>query len=295
LNNIALFRSQSALAVTTLVLCAWVTQVSADPGQGDRLIRDKYGAVIRGDVSAKRLALVFTGDERGESALPILDTLKKRKIKTAFFVTGNFVRDAKLRPLLKRAIAEGHYLGPHSDSHPLYCAWDDRDKSLVTQEFFARDLTKNIDGLRAIGAIPRRAVSPKLPNASFGETRLRGTGDDPILFIPPYEWFNRDQVRWCDELGVTLINFTPGSGSNRDYAPEGDRRFVPSQKIYDDILAYERKDPHGFNGFVLLLHLGSGRKDPFHPMLAQLCDELIKRGYKFERVDELLQGRGGEE
>ncbi len=89
-------------------------------------------------------------------------------------------------------------------------------------------------------------------------------------------------------MGVTLINFTPGSGSNRDYAREDDPHFVGAQKIYDDILAYERKDPHGLNGFLLLLHLGSGRKDPFHSRLGPLCDELIKRGYTFERVDRLL-------
>jgi hypothetical protein len=89
-------------------------------------------------------------------------------------------------------------------------------------------------------------------------------------------------------MGVTLINFTPGSGSNRDYAPEGDDRFVPSREIYDDILTYEKKDPHGLNGFVLLLHLGSGRKDPFHPLLGKLCDELSRRGYTFVRVQQMI-------
>ena len=79
-----------------------------------------------------------------------------------------------------------------------------------------------------------------------------------------------------------------GSGSNRDYAPEGDKVFVPSQKIYDDILAYEQKDPHGLNGFILLLHLGSGRQDAFDPHLGPLCDELHKRGYKIVRIDKLL-------
>ena len=95
--------------------------------------------------------------------------------------------------------------------------------------------------------------------------------------------------RWARGLGVTLINFTPGSGSNRDYAPEGDRNFLPSRKVFDDILAYEKRDPNGLNGFVLLLHLGSGRKDPFHPLLGPLCDELRERGYGFIRVDELLK------
>jgi peptidoglycan/xylan/chitin deacetylase (PgdA/CDA1 family) len=232
-------------------------------------LRDRYGAIIRGDVSAKKLALVFTGDERGESTAPILDTLHERKLKAAFFVTGNFLRQPMRRDLVRRALAEGHYLGPHSDSHPLYCDWDDRDKTLVTKAFFTADLRTNIARFRAIGA-------------------LRGNG--PVLFIPPYEWYNRDQVRWAAALGVTLINFTPGSSSNRDYAPEGDPRFVPARTIYDDILAYEAKDPHGLNGFILLLHLGSGRRDPFHPLLGPLCDELSRRGYEFIRLQQLIAG-----
>jgi peptidoglycan/xylan/chitin deacetylase (PgdA/CDA1 family) len=259
---------QNALPLASLVvILAADLSASAQSPPADRLVRDKYGAIIRGDVTAKELALVFTGDERGESTSHILDALKAHKVQAALFVTGNFLRQTELRPLLTRAIAEGHYVGPHSDSHPLYCAWEERDKSLVKQSLFRADLQRNIAALRALGA--------------FG-------GAGKPLFIPPYEWYNSDQVRWCDELNVTLVSFTPGCGSNRDYAPEGDRRFVPSQTLYDDILAYERKDVHGLNGFILLLHLGSGRKDPFHPLLGQLVDELSKRGYEFVRVDKLL-------
>jgi peptidoglycan/xylan/chitin deacetylase (PgdA/CDA1 family) len=255
------------IRVITLLVATFAHAAYEEGARAGDVMRDRYGAIIRGDVTAKKLSLVFTGDERGESTGPILDALKDRKISAGFFVTGNFVRSAKLRPLLKRAIAEGHYVGPHSDSHPLYCPWEDRDRSLVTQEFFTSDLQKNINALRELGAIRGRM---------------------PRLFIAPYEWYNRDHVLWCKAMGVTLINFTPGSGSNRDYAPEGDKNFVPSRKIYDDILAYEKKDRHGLNGFVLLLHLGSGRRDPFHPLLGPLCDELAKRQYVFCRVDELL-------
>jgi len=264
----ASMRLRPALATMIAVLYAGIPHAVAQSGQTARLIRDRYGAIIRGDVSTKKLALVFTGDERGESTTHILDVLKNRNVKAAFFVTGNFLRQPALRMLRQRAVAEGHYLGPHSDSHPLYCAWEDRDKSLVTQKIFAADLRKNIAGLRALGALQ---------------------GEEPVLFIPPYEWYNRDQVEWSRALGVTLINFTPGSGSNRDYAPEGDPHFVPSHTIYGDILAYEEKDPHGLNGFILLLHLGSGRQDPFQPLLGPLCDELAKRGYGFVRVDELCR------
>lgn len=266
------YRRKFHACVVILLSLYVATPVWADDTPLGEVVRDKYGGIIRGDVKQKKLALVFTGDERGESTGPILDALKEREIKAGLFVTGNFVRDAKLRPLLKRAIAEGHYVGPHSDSHALYCSWEDREKSLVTREFFVDDLNKNVDALRELGALGRERAK---------------------LFIPPYEWFNRDQVRWCEELDVTLINFTPGSGSNRDYAPEGDRVFVPSRKIYEDILAYEKKDPHGLNGFILLLHLGSGRRDPFHPLLGELCDALVERGYQFVRVDELVgKGKG---
>lgn len=254
------------VATAALLILVGGTSIAKAPPD-DHLVREKQGAIIRGNVNAKKLALIFTGDEFGESAEPILDTLKQRKIPGGFFVTGNFVRNERLRPLLSRALAEGHYVGPHSSSHPLYASWDDRNKTLVTEEFFKKDLKANIAGLASIGALTR---------------------SQPVFFIPPYEYYNRDQTKWSRDLGVRIFNFTPGSGSNRDYAREGDKVFVPSQKILDDILAYEKKDPHGLNGFVLLLHLGSGRKDPFHTRLGALCDELTKRGYEFERVDKLL-------
>lgn len=236
--------------------------------------RESYGAIIRGPASEKRLSLVFTGDEFGESAAPILDALRQRKIKASFFLTGKFVRDPKLRPLAARMIAEGHYLGPHSNGHLLYCDWAQRDRSLVTKEEFSSDLEQNVAGLRDMGAL------------RDGRT---------VYFMPPYEWYNRDQAVWASEMElsppakIVLINFTPGSGSNRDYAREGDPRFVPAQKIYDDILAYEEREERGLRGFILLLHLGSGRKDPFHPLVGKLCDELKNRGYEAVRIDELLE------
>ncbi|HEX3599257.1 MAG TPA: hypothetical protein VHU84_03895, partial [Lacipirellulaceae bacterium] len=140
-------------------------------------------------------------------------------------------------------------------------------KSLVTQAEFTTDLQQIIAKLRDTGAL---------------------SGKGPTYFIPPYEQFNRDQVEWCKPLNVTLFNFTPGSGSNRDYMREDDPHFASSQKIYDDILAYEKKDPHGLNGYILLMHLGSGRKDPLHTRLGALCDELSKRGYKFEPIDKFI-------
>jgi len=227
------------------------------------------GGVTRGDTSKKRLALIFTGGDYGEGTGHVLDTLAAQNIKASFFVTGDYLRKPQHRDFLKCIVADGHYLGPHSDSHPLYCPWEDRSKTLVTEEFFKTDLQKNIDDLRGYGAL---AAKDKL-----------------VYFIPPYEWYNADQSRWAKEMGVLLFNFTPGSGSNRDWAPEGRKSFVPSQKIIDDVLAYEKKDEHGLNGFLLLLHVGSERKDKTFLLLGDLVKERKARGYEFVRVDELLK------
>ena len=141
-------------------------------------------------------------------------------------------------------------------------------KRLSPQDFFRKDLQKNIDDLRS----------------HFGAL----ADGKPVYFIPPYEWYNADQSRWAREMNVLLFNFTPGSGSNRDWAPESEKSFVPSQKIIDDILAYEQKDPHGLNGFLLLLHVGSQRKDKTFLLLGPLLKELKTRGYSFARIDEML-------
>jgi peptidoglycan/xylan/chitin deacetylase (PgdA/CDA1 family) len=228
-----------------------------------------HGGVVRGDVSKKQLALIFTGGDFGEGTEHILNVLRDQHIHASFFVTGDFLRKPEDVPLIRRAIKEGHYVGPHSDRHPLYCPWEDREKTLVSEEDFRADLQKNIDDLRALGALQDKSK--------------------PIFFIPPYEWFDADQVSWSRKMNVLLFNFTPGSGSNRDWAPEGHKSFVPSQQITDDILAYEQKDPHGLNGFMLLLHVGSERKDKTFLLLEPLVIELKKRDYGFARINELLE------
>ena len=226
------------------------------------------GGVTRGDTAKKQLALIFTGGDFGEGTGHVLDTLADHQIKASFFFTGDYLRKPEHAEHLKRIIADGHYLGPHSDAHPLYAPWEDRTKSLVTRDEFRADLQKNIDDLRQFGALKDKS--------------------QPVYFIAPYEWYNRDQSRWSREMGVFLFNFTPGSGSNRDWAPEGHKSFVPSTKIVEDILAHERKDPHGLNGFLLLLHVGSQRQDKTFLLLGELLTELKRRGYEFVRVDELL-------
>lgn len=232
----------------------------------------RQGGIIRGPVDRKRIALVFTGHEFAEGAETILDELAKHHARGSFFLTGAFLTNARFHPLVERMKAEGHYLGPHSDAHLLFCDWSPARKTLVTRAQFAADL---------------RANAAKLPEPS-------GRAGRPRFFLPAFENYNAELAGWSAAGGFVLVNFTPGTRSNADYTGEADANFVPSQTIYDSILKREQDDPHGLNGFILLLHAGSGpgRSDKFAAKFGALLDELSARGYEFVRIDELLLQEG---
>ena len=105
--------------------------------------------------------------------------------------------------------------------------------------------------------------------------------------MPPYEWYNQSISNWTEELGLRLINFTPGTRSNADYTtPDMGDRYYPSQVLFDSIFTYEKKDPNGLNGFLLLLHIGThpSRKDKLYNHLPDLISQLKDLGYEFGQL-----------
>ena len=252
-----------------LVWLASASELSAATNAAGCLLAD--GGIIRGPVGEKRIALVFTGHSFAEGGEIILNALARHNAPASFFLTGDFLTNRQFAPLVRRMVAEGNYVGPHSDQHLLYCDGDKPAKTLVTRVAFRADLAANLNKLELSG-VRRSSVR---------------------FFLPPFEQFNDDIVHWSAEMGLTLINFTPGTRANADYTGETDKNFVSSQQIFDSILEREREDPHGLNGFILLLHLGSGpgRADKFANRFDELLDFLAAKGYEFVRVDELLEGR----
>ncbi len=230
------------------------------------------GAIIRGPVAEKRIALVFTGHDFAEAVDTVLAELSRHNGHGSFFFTGDFLRHPDFAPLVQKVIRNGHYLGPHSDKHLLYCSWDQDKKSLVTAAQFRTDLEENLNALRRFG-IPRSRIT---------------------FFLPPYEHHNQHVADWTREMGLTLINFTPGTRSAADYTGEAETNFVASSAIFDSILAREQQDANGLNGYILLLHAGAGpvRADKFHKRFGALLDLLSQKGYEFVRIDELL-AKGG--
>lgn len=229
----------------------------------------QYGGLVRADTSAPAIYLIFTGGDYNDGGKRIKRYLKKKKVKANFFFTGDFYRAKANKKLIKGLKKHCHYLGPHSDRHLLYATWEDRNRLLVSKEEFTVDLLNNYKAMEA-----------------FGISRLSAP-----FFMPPYEWYNRKISEWTTELGLYLVNFSPGTRSNADYTtPDMGEKYIDSARIYESILKYEATSSSGLNGFLLLVHIGThpDRTDKFYNKLPELIDELGKRGYRFGLLSELL-------
>lgn len=226
-----------------------------------------HGAIIRGDTMQKKIALVFTGDEFADGAAFITKTLKQQNVKASFFLTGNFYSNPAHKKYIQALKADGHYLGPHSAKHLLYCDWNKRDSLLISKETFQNDLLLNYDIMRRAGI----------------------TSSDAKFFLPPYEWYNDSIAAWTKELNLQLINFTPGTKSNADYTWPELKNYKNSDEIYQSIV--EKEKATGLNGYILLLHIGTDpkRTDKFYFRLPQLISFLKTKNYQLVNIDSLLK------
>jgi endoglucanase len=237
---------------------------------GDNRLTWSHGAIVRGDTASKEIALVFTGDEFGDGARYISETLEKENIRASFFLTGNFYRNREFGPVIIKLIKNGNYLGSHSDKHLLYCDWTRRDSLLVSREDFINDLENSFSEM-----------------AKFGIER-----ENAFWYLPPYEWYNDSIAAWTKDMGLQLVNFSEGTRSNADYTyPEMGEKYVDSKAIYNSIITFEQQSSSGLNGFILLVHIGTDprRTDKFYFYLPNIVKEIKTRGYKFVRIDSLLK------
>ena len=191
------------------------------------------------------------------------------KLKASFFFTGRFYRNPAFKKVIQQLHAAGHYLGPHSDSHLLYCDWNKRDSLLVTRDQFDKDLLQNYSEM-----------------ARFGIHRK-----DAPFFLPPYEWYNDSIAGWTRQLGLQLINYTPGTRSNADYTTPDSKNYRTSDEIYASITGYGKYPREGLNGAILLLHIGAGpkRTDKFYRRLPALLRYLKENHYLPVTVPQLLR------
>jgi hypothetical protein len=225
-----------------------------------------HGGIVRGDSAVKKIAWVFTGDEYFEGLGRITEMLSSAKAKGSFFLTGRLYRNPLAKSGILRLLADGHYMGPHSDAHLLYNDWSKRDSNLVAKDSMLNDLRSNYKAMKELGIQEKQ-----------------------LYFIPPYEWWNRQVASWCKELNVQVINFTPGTGTNADYTyPEMALAYRSSANLQKRLFAFEHD--RSLNGAILLIHIGTDarRTDKLYEKLPEMMKYFQSKGYSFVRIDQLL-------
>ena len=239
---------------------ASIENAGRNQSESNKFEKDSERAIVRINPEEKNIYLAFTADELFEGGEHVLQTLQKHNIKGSFFFTGNFLRNPEFKEITQKIISAGHYVGAHSDKHLLYCDWQKRDSLLVDFNTLETDLKSNFAELEKFGI--------RKENARY--------------FMPPFEWYNRQIVDWSRNLGLEVINFTPGTGTNADYTTPQMPNYKSSEQLFTNLLNFENKED--LNGLILLIHPGTAaaRTDKFYLKLDELIITLAEKGYQFK-------------
>jgi peptidoglycan-N-acetylmuramic acid deacetylase len=233
-----------------------------------------------GAAGGAMVALTFDGSSLSNAAGDILDTLKSRNVKATVFVTGDFLR--AFPDAVRRIVGEGHEAGNHTFSHPHLTSWaqDHTHTTLpqVTEEFLRGELSRTDS---AFFSITGRHCSP-IWRAPFGEK-------------------NRVICLWAQRCGYLHIGWRQGKSwklglDSNDWVPDEETPgFHTPEEVLEKILALARSAPDGIAGGIILMHLGTVRKDSraqVHRILGTLIDDLKQLGYTFVTVSEMLKESG---
>ncbi len=205
----------------------------------------------------KQVALSFDDGPDPDWTPKVLDALKAKGVKGAFFEIGEVAQDNVA--LMQRVYREGHEIGNHTFTHPDISDISDTQVELqinATERLFASKL-----------------------------------GVNPLYFRPPYsidqEPDTNDQAEPVDRvqsLGYLII----GDKIDTDDWNEHPRK--TPQEITDSVLQQLKdmeKNPDR-RGSIILLHDGGGDRSATVAALPVLIDTLRARGYQIVPVSELL-------
>ncbi len=260
-----------ASSTATPASAAFPAHVSTGKDLGGSPIIEE-GVIVRGPIGQRRLAILFSCRDLDEGAPVIMECLKAHHAKASFFVSSGFLKWPLNSAFVQTASAEGHYVGPQSDSWTQFAS---------------------------VGSSPgTQDVLTRYPDVEAHLKRMAGLGIEKTgrFFLPTADQANSEVANRGRNLGLIMVGGTPGTLSFATATVEGTKEFASSQEILNSILGCEHRDVNGLNGFLMLFPLDSGpkRKDRFYAHFDQLLSELQNRGYEFVRVDELLDSGSAE-
>lgn len=229
--------------IGTLTLCLLLAVAGVGAFQ-------KKAVTTSGQIQAKKLpiycvktdtpkvALSFDAAWGNEDTAQLLSILEKHNIKTTFFMTGGWVESY---PDDVKAIADaGHDLGNHSENH--------KQMSQLSAAECKDEIQKVHDKVKKL------------------------TGQDMILFRPPYGDYNDTLIEAANGIGYHVIQWDVDSLDWKDYG-------------VDAIVSRVLDNKHLGSGSIILMHNGAKyTKDA----LEQVITGLQEKGYEIVPISELI-------
>ncbi|MFQ5532794.1 MAG: polysaccharide deacetylase family protein [Candidatus Methylomirabilales bacterium] len=229
----------------------------------------------RGPTWERKIALTFDGGFEANTTEEILDTLKSKGVRATMFLTGQYILNYP--DFVHRMIEEGHEIGNHTFSHPHLTTFsvNRRHDTLpeITKEFLQNEL-RLVE--RLFKQVTGRRLSP--------------------YWRAPYGEHNPDIRRWAAEAGYLHVGWTrdPARGEDLDtrdwVADPHSPIYYPAEEVRERILTFGKGTPDRANGGIILLHLGTQRReDRVHWELPLIIDRLRMQGYNLVPVSELYR------
>ena len=190
------------------------------------------------DTQEPKISISFDAAWGNDDTSRILEILAKHNVHATFFMTGGWVESY---PDDVRAIYEaGHDLGNHSENH--------KQMSTLSADECKQEIQKVHDKVKEL------------------------TGQDMILFRPPYGDYNDTLIDTANSLGYHVIQWDIDSLDWKDYGA-------------DNIVSRVVDNDHLGNGSIILMHNGA----KYTPdALERVITGLQEKGYEIVPISQLI-------
>jgi peptidoglycan/xylan/chitin deacetylase (PgdA/CDA1 family) len=228
----------------------------------------------RGPRQRRSVALTFDGGSSDNAAGEVLAALRSKGVRCTMFLTGAFIR--RYPDLVRQMVADGHEIGNHTWSHPHLTTYAENGRHLtkpgVTREMLQRELLTTAELFRKVTG----KEMAKLWRAPFGE-------------------HNAEIRAWAAEIGYRQVGWTVGRNGNEtmdtlDWVADKDSPiYQTADEVVERIVNFGQSEPEGAAGAIILMHLGTERKDDqVHKLVPRIIDGLREKNYTFVTVSQMM-------
>ena len=234
-----------------------ITRASFTPTQTEG-IRLKTN-IRKGNSGEPIIALTFDGGASVGATDEILATLKKHRIRSTFFLTGQFILNYP--DATRKILRDGHEIGNHTWNHP-----DLTKANRQNLKYSIKD--QLVDTEKAFYAATQEKLAP--------------------IWRAPFGAFDRKVLATAKALGYTHIHW---SHDTRDWvADRGSKLYLPAEAIAKRITDLHQQ-PEKAHDSIILMHLGTEREKPdqVHRQLDTIIKQMNEYGYRFGRVSDLVR------